>query len=56
MSGSTVIAPNATVSRTWFYGARHVASDLVVATAVIWALPLLLAAVIALVKVVRFIV
>jgi hypothetical protein len=56
LSGSTFIAPNATVSRSWFYSARHVASDLVVATAVIWALPLLLAAVIAVVKLVRFIV
>lgn len=53
MSSGTIIAPNATMSRTWFYRARHVAFDLVVATAVIWALPLLLAAMIALVKLLR---
>jgi hypothetical protein len=53
MSGSTVIAPNATVSRAWLYRASHVASDLVVATALIWTLPLLLAAVIAVVKLLR---
>lgn len=53
MSGSTIIAPNATVARTWFYRAWHVASDLIVATALIWALPLLLAAVTAIVTLLR---
>jgi len=43
-----VIAPNATVSRTWLSRAWEVASDLVIATAVVWSLPLLLAAVSAL--------
>jgi len=38
-----VIAPNATVSRTWLSRAWEVASDVVIATAVVWALPLLLA-------------
>jgi hypothetical protein len=50
MSGGTMIAPNATVSRTWFAQAWEVASDLVVATALIWTLPLLLGAVTALVR------
>ena len=45
MSGGTVIAPNAPVSRTWLARAWEVASDLVIATALVWALPLLLAAV-----------
>ena len=40
----TVIAPNAPVSRTWLARAWEVASDLVIATALVWALPLLLAA------------
>lgn len=50
MSGGTMIAGNATVSRTWFARAWEVASDLVVATALIWTLPLLLGAVTALVR------
>ena len=41
MSGGTVIAPNAAVSRTRLARAREVASDLLIATALIWALPLL---------------
>ena len=45
---TTVIAPNATVSRTWLSRAWEVASDVVIATAVVWALPLLLAAMAAL--------
>jgi hypothetical protein len=40
-----VIAPNAIVSRTWLSRAREVASDLLIATALVWALPLLLGAV-----------
>jgi len=49
MSGGTAIAPNAPVSRTWLARAWEVASDLVIATALVWVLPLLLAAVAALV-------
>jgi hypothetical protein len=45
-----MITPNATVSRTWFAQAWEVASDLVVATVLIWTLPLLLGAVTALVR------
>ena len=45
MSGGTAIAPNAPVSRTWLARVGEVASDLVIATALVWALPLLLAAV-----------
>ena len=45
---TTVIAPNATVSRTWRSRAWEVASDVVIATALVWALPLLLAAMAAL--------
>jgi hypothetical protein len=45
-----MIAPNATVSRTWFAQAWEVASDLVLATALIWTLPLLLDAVRAIVR------
>jgi hypothetical protein len=41
---------NATVSRTWFAQAWEVASDLVLATALIWTLPLLLGAVAAIVR------
>jgi hypothetical protein len=48
--GGTVIAPNASVSRTWFAQAWEVASDLVLATALIWTLPLLLGAVAAIVR------
>ena len=43
-----MIAPNATVSRTWLSRAWEVASDVVIATALVWALPLLLAAMTAL--------
>jgi hypothetical protein len=39
-----MIAPNATVSRTWLARAWEVASDIVIATALVWALPLLIAA------------
>ena len=42
-AGTTVIAPNATASRTWFSRAWEVASDVVIATALVWVLPLLLA-------------
>ena len=45
MNGGTMIAPNAPVFRTWLARARGVASDLVIATALVWALPLLLGAV-----------
>ena len=45
MSGSTIIAPNAPVFLTRFGRARRVASDLLIAVGVIWAVPLLLAAV-----------
>ena len=45
-----MIAPNATVSRTWFTQAWEVASDLVLATALIWTLPLLLGVVRAIVR------
>ena len=45
MSGGTVIAPYAPVSRAWLARAREVISDLVIATALVWAVPLLLAAV-----------
>ena len=48
-----MIAPNATVSRTWLARAWEVASDLVIATALVWALPLLLAAVAALFSLLR---
>jgi hypothetical protein len=48
--GGTMIAPNATVSGTWFAQAWAVASDLVLATALIWTLPLLLGAVAAIVR------
>jgi hypothetical protein len=48
--GGTMIAPNATVSRTWFAQAWEVASDLVFATALISTLPLLLGAVAAIVR------
>jgi hypothetical protein len=51
--GGTMIAPNATVSRTWFAQAWEVASDLVLATALIWTLPLLLGAVVAIVRLLR---
>lgn len=47
-----MIAPNATVSRTWVAQAWEVVSDLVVATALIWTLPLLLGAVAAIVRLV----
>ena len=50
MSGSTVIAPNARVVRSRFALGRGVVSDLVIAIAVVWALPLLLAAVVAVVR------
>ena len=50
MSRGTMIAPNATVSRTWFAQAWEVASDLVLATALIWTLPLLLGIVAAIVR------
>lgn len=50
--GDTMIAPNATVSRTWVAQAWEVVSDLVVATALIWTLPLLLGAVAAIVRLV----
>ena len=43
-----MIAPNATVSQTWLSRAWEVASDVVIATALVWALPLLLAAMAAL--------
>ena len=39
-----MIAPNATVSRTWLSRVWEVASDVVIATALVWALPLLLGA------------
>jgi hypothetical protein len=48
--GGTMIAPNAPVSRSWFAQAWEVASDLVLATALIWTLPLLLGAVAAIVR------
>ena len=48
--GGTVIAPNASVSRTWFAQAWEVVSDLVLATALIWTLPLLLGVVTAIVR------
>jgi hypothetical protein len=48
----TVVVPNASVSRTWFAQAWEVASDLVLATALIWTLPLLLGAVAAIVRLV----
>jgi len=51
--GGTMIAPNAPVSRTWFAQAWEVASDLVLATALIWTLPLLLGAVVAIVRLLR---
>jgi hypothetical protein len=41
---------NVTVSRTWFAQAWGVASDLLVATALIWAVPLLLGVVTALIR------
>jgi hypothetical protein len=40
MSGGTVIAPNGTVVLTGLGRAWEVASDLVIVTALIWALPL----------------
>jgi len=43
-----VIAPNAPLSRTWLSHVWEVASDVVIATALVWALPLLLAAMTAL--------
>jgi len=48
--GGTVIAPNASVSSTWFAQAWEVVSDLVLATALIWTLPLLLGVVTAIVR------
>jgi hypothetical protein len=42
-AGTKVIAPNATVSRTWLSRAWEAACDVVIATALVWALPLLLA-------------
>jgi hypothetical protein len=45
---TTVIAPNATVSRTWLSRAWEVASDVMIAISLVWALPLLLAAMAAL--------
>ena len=45
MSCGTTIAPNAPVFLNWLASAREVASDLVIATALVWALPLLLGAV-----------
>jgi hypothetical protein len=45
-----MIAPNATVSHSWFAQAWGVASDLLLATALIWTLPLLLGAVAAMVR------
>jgi hypothetical protein len=45
-----VIAPNASVSSTWFAQAWEVVSDLVLATALIWTLPLLLGVVTAIVR------
>lgn len=45
-----MIPPNAMVARTWFAQAWDVASDLLLATAVIWALPLLLGVVGAIVR------
>jgi len=45
-----MIAPNAPVSRTWFAQAWEVASDLVLATALIWTLPLLFGVVGAIVR------
>jgi hypothetical protein len=53
MSGGTVIAPNARVPRTWLARAWEVASDVVVATALVWALPLLLAIVAAVLRLLR---
>jgi hypothetical protein len=44
---------NATVSRPWFAQAWGVVSDLLVATALIWALPLLLGVATALVRFLR---
>ena len=52
MSGQTVIAPNATIASTWLGRAWGVVSDVFLATAVVWAIPLLIAAVAALVKLV----
>jgi len=46
-----MIAPNATVSRTRLAQAWEVASDLVIATALIWTLPLLLGAVAAILRI-----
>jgi hypothetical protein len=45
-----MIAPNARISRTWFAQAWEVASDLVLATVLIWTLPLLLGTVAAIVR------
>jgi len=42
MSGDTMIAPNAIVSRTGIGRAWDVASDVVLAIALIWAVPLLI--------------
>ncbi len=43
LRGVTMIAPNATVYPTRLGRARQIVSDLLLATALIWALPLLLA-------------
>jgi hypothetical protein len=53
MSGGTVIVPNASVSRTWLRRAWDVAFDVVVATALVWALPLLLGIVAAVLRLLR---
>jgi hypothetical protein len=45
-----MMAPNPTVSPTWFDQAWEVASDLVLATTLIWTIPLLLGAVSALIR------
>jgi hypothetical protein len=50
MSGGPMIAPHAPVFMTWLARAREVASDLVIATALVWALPLLLGAVTAVLR------
>jgi len=50
MTKKRVRDKNATVSDSWFAQAWGVASDLVLATALIWTLPLLLGAVTAMVR------
>ena len=53
MSGGTIIVPKATGATSRLGRAWEIAADLAIATAVIWALPLLFAATAALVALVR---